>query len=70
MLSEKKTLPPEDETALLQQGPAFIREKRIGFVVVDRTRASPALEALVVQAFRLRQLETNDSLVLYAPESP
>jgi hypothetical protein len=68
MLSEKKTLTAEDEAALLQRGPAFIREKRIGFVVVDRTRASPAFEALVVKAFRLRQLETNDSFVLYSPE--
>ena len=55
-----------EEAALLQQGPAFIREKRIGFVVVDRTRTNPAFEALVVKAFQLRQVETNDPFVLYS----
>ena len=68
MLSEKRTLTPVEETALLQQGPTFIREKRIGFVVVDRTRTSPAFEALVVKAFHLRHVETNDPVVLYVPE--
>ena len=68
LLSEKKTLTADEEAALLQQGPAFIREKRIGFVVVDRSRASRAFENLVVKAFRLRQLETNDPVVLYVPE--
>ena len=47
---------------------SFIRERRIGFVVVDRTRTSPTFEALVVKAFRLRHIETNDSFVLYSTE--
>ena len=68
MLSEKRTLAAADEAALLQQGPAFIRAYRIGFVIVDRTRTSPAFEALVVKAFQLRQIETNDAVVLYVPE--
>jgi hypothetical protein len=68
MLSEKRALSADDEVALLQQGLAFIRENRIGFVVVDRTRSSPAFEALVVKAFHLRHVETNDSVVLYVPE--
>ena len=66
MLSEKRTLTADEEAALLQQGPAFIREKHISFVVVDRTRTSPAFEALVVKAFQLRLIETNDSFVLYS----
>jgi hypothetical protein len=70
MLSEKRTLTAVEETALLQQGPAFIREKHIGFVVVDRTRTSPAFEALVVKAFQLRLVETNDPFVLYSPAGP
>ena len=68
MLSEKRTLSTDEEAALLQQGPAFIRENRIGFVVVDRTRTSPAFEALVVKAFHLRHVETNASVLLYVPE--
>jgi hypothetical protein len=68
ILSEKRTLTADEEAALLQQGPTFIREKRIGFVVVDRTRTSSAFEALVVKAFHLRHVETNDSVLLYVPE--
>lgn len=68
MLSEKRALAAEEEAALLRQGPAFIREKRIGFVVVDRTRTSPAFESLVVKAFGLRHLETDDTFVLYSTD--
>ena len=69
-LSEKKALSTDAETALLQQGPAFVREKRIGFVVVNRDRTTPAAEALVARAFQLRHVETNDSFVLYATDAP
>ena len=68
ILSEKRTLTADEEAALLQQGPAFVREKRVGFVVVDRIRTSQSFEALVVKAFHLRHVETNESVVLYVPE--
>lgn len=66
LLSEKRTLVADDEAALRQQGPAFIRTNRIGFVVVDRNRASSAFESLVTEAFQLRHVETNGSFVLYS----
>jgi hypothetical protein len=65
MLSEKRTLTEDERAALLEQGPAFIRDKRIGFVVIDRTRTSPDVEALVTHALHLRHVETNGSFVLY-----
>ncbi|HVG71208.1 MAG TPA: hypothetical protein VM819_09870 [Vicinamibacterales bacterium] len=65
-LSEKRALTAHEEAALVRHGPAFIRDKRIGFVVVDRTRTSPVFEALVTQAFGLRHVETNGSFVLYS----
>ena len=68
MLSERRTLMPDEEAALMQEGPAFIRANRIGFVVVDRTRASATFEALVMKAFHLRRVETNDSFVLYSTD--
>jgi len=68
LLSEKKTLNAGEQAALVQQGPEFIRRNRIGFVVVDRARASQAFEALVVEAFRLRQVETDGAFVLYSTE--
>ena len=43
-------------------------ENRIGFVVVYRDRASAAFEALVVKALRLRHVETNGTVVLYATD--
>jgi hypothetical protein len=66
MLSEKRTLTEDERAALLEQGPAFIRDKRIGFVVIDRTRTSPDVEALVTHALHLRHVETNGSFVLYS----
>ena len=66
MLSEKRPLTAGEEAGLVEHGPAFIRKNRIGFVVVDRTRTSPAFEALAVRAFQLRHIETNDSFVLYS----
>jgi hypothetical protein len=66
VLSEKRTLTADEEAALLEQGPTFIRENRVGFVVVDRTRTGMSFEALVVKAFHLRHVETNDSFVLYS----
>jgi hypothetical protein len=65
-LSEKQALTADEETALMQQGLAFAAEKRIGFVVVDRTRTSPIFEMLVVRAFHLREVETNGAFVLYS----
>ena len=67
--SKRRPLTADEEGALLRSGPAFIRDNRIGFVVVDRMRTTPAFEALVVKAFQLRHVETNDSVVLYSPEA-
>lgn len=66
MLSEQRSLTEHERAALLQQGPAFIRDKRIGFVMVDRSRTRPDVEALLTHAFHLRHVETNGSFVLYS----
>ena len=70
LLSERKTLTADEQAALVQQGPEFIRRNLIGFVVVDRARASQAFETLVVEAFRLRHMETNGTIVLYSTDAP
>jgi hypothetical protein len=66
VLSEKRTLAAEDEAAFVEQAPAFVREQHIGFVIVDRTRTNPAVEALLSRAFQLHHIETNGSFVLYS----
>ncbi len=68
ILSEKGRLLPADETAMLDAAPDFLRNNHIGFVVIDRDRTDSAFEALVIKAFRLRHLETNDSLSLFATD--
>jgi hypothetical protein len=66
ILSEKGQLQPPDETAMLDAAPDFLRHNRIGFVVIDHDRTDTAFEALVIKAFRLRHIETNGSLSLFA----
>ena len=68
ILSEKGRLQPADETAMLDAAPDFLRRNRIGFVVIDRDRTDATFEALVIKAFRLRHLETNGSLSLFATD--
>ena len=69
-LSERRELTADAEAALMQLGPAFVRENRIGFVVVNRTRTSAAAEALVARAFELRHVEADGSFVLYSTDGP
>jgi hypothetical protein len=68
ILSEKGRLLPADETAMLDAAPDFLRNNHIGFVVIDRDRTDTAFEALVIKAFRLRHVETNGSLSLFATD--
>ena len=53
VLSEGGTLPPSREAALIERSPAFIRDARIGFVVLDRSRAPEALRTFALRAFGL-----------------
>jgi hypothetical protein len=68
-MSENTPLTPQQEADLLTRGPAFIRAGNIGFVVIDRDRASNELAGMAIKAFRLRHVETNGALSLYVPES-
>jgi hypothetical protein len=68
ILSEKGRLQRADETAMLDAAPDFLRHNRIGFVVIDHDRTDAAFEELVIKAFRLRHIETNGSLSLFATE--
>jgi hypothetical protein len=67
-LSENKDLTATQEAALMRGGPAFIRGAKIGFVVIDRGYIPLEFQGLVIKAFRLRHIETNGALSLYAPD--
>jgi hypothetical protein len=68
ILSENRRLRAGDETALLDAAPDFLRKNHIGFVVIDHERTNPTFQGLVIKAFRLRHIETNESLSLFATD--
>jgi hypothetical protein len=67
ILSERKPLPADAMVRALDASPAFIADERIGFVVIDRARASDALRSFAVRAFRLEHLVSEGELELFRP---
>jgi hypothetical protein len=66
ILSEGRRPRAADEAAMLEAAPEFVRTNHIGFVVIDHERANPTFQGLVIKAFRLRHIETNGSMSLFA----
>jgi hypothetical protein len=66
-LSEGGTLDLAQQRAVLEQAPAFIRQARIGFVVLDRTRSSPQLRDFAVRVLRLHRIDGEGAYDLYTP---
>jgi hypothetical protein len=65
LLSENRPLPPELASTVRQRAPAFLHEKRVNYVVIDRARSSAALASLAVDALRLDFVEAEGGLELY-----
>jgi hypothetical protein len=62
-LSEMRRIEPAKEQALISQGPKFLRDSHIGFVVVDRNRATNDLTRFAIRALSLRRsTETHSSI--------
>jgi hypothetical protein len=55
--------------ALVPHGPAFVREARIAYVVIDRDRTSGRLLEFARRAFRLEPVDQERGLELYRPLS-
>jgi hypothetical protein len=51
----------------VRRGRAFVRRANLGYVVIDRDRASDALVDFAIRAFDLELLERNGALELYRP---
>jgi hypothetical protein len=66
-LSEGRMIDPSLERSLLQQGPSFAARARIGFVVIDRNRASTALRTFAIRVLRLELVESDGTFELYRP---
>jgi hypothetical protein len=66
-MSEGKELSAARRAALKIRGDAFVERAKLGYVVVNRRRASPELEAFAVDLFGLERIGESDGRVLYRP---
>jgi hypothetical protein len=69
-LSDGGKLPAARREMLIADGPMFVQDARIGFVIMDRARTSPALVEFATEAFDLEYLEADGGLELYRPRVP
>ena len=67
VLSEGGELPGDTTTQLIETGPVWTAESRIGFVVIDRARSTEVLRDFAIRALRLEHVETEGDLELYRP---
>jgi hypothetical protein len=67
LLSEHQPVPSELDEAAARSGAQFVRAARIGYVVVDRSRASSELEAFAARVLNLEKIGQSDQRVLYRP---
>jgi hypothetical protein len=68
-LSEGGELPEDVISALLEQGPSFIRDANIAYVVIDCDRAPKQLRDFARRAFRLEYIAGEGRLELYRPSA-
>ncbi len=66
-LSEKHQLEPGLDAQLMPLGPSFASSRRIGFVVIDRDRASSALRDFAIRTFGLQLVDADGTFELYRP---
>jgi hypothetical protein len=66
-LSEGKTVSEADLDRAFERGPAFVEAARVGYVVVDRTRASQNLVDVATKALELEKIGEAGARVLYRP---
>jgi hypothetical protein len=66
--SEGRSLARAEEDLARQTAKDFLREARIGWVIVDMNRASPALVQFAVETLRLTRLSQTGAFALYVPE--
>ena len=66
-LSEGGSLRSEEFPALDQHVPSFLDRARLGYVVIDRSRASPELVTTVTRLLRLTYIAADGPYELYRP---
>lgn len=66
-LSEQTPLSPAQREKALASGDRFVERARLGFVMVDDRKATPALRAFAMELFRLQHVSSADGYSLYVP---
>ena len=66
-LSEGRTVPQAQLDEAAARGAAFVRAANIGYVVIDRTRASPALADAAITILGLEKIGQSGARELYRP---
>jgi hypothetical protein len=69
-LSEGKPISEADLAAALRRGPAFVEAARVGYVVVDRSRASDDLVDVATRVLDLEKIGEAGARELYRPRGP
>jgi len=69
-LSEGRALTADQDAAARGRADEFLRRIRLGYVVVDETRASPALVGFATDLFGLTPVSREGPLALYVPRVP
>jgi len=69
-LSEGQALTSEQDAAAHDRADEFLRRSRLGYVVIDETRASPALIAFASDLLGLTLVSREGPLTLYVPRIP
>ena len=70
LLSEGGVYTPPPPDVLRLRGESFVKRVRLGYVVVERARASPALVQYAVTAFALERLGGDAAFDLYRTAVP
>jgi hypothetical protein len=66
-LSEGREVSAEARRSLRLVAPSFVRASRLGYVVVDRSRASPSLAAFAIETLDLEKIGVSGGRELYRP---
>jgi hypothetical protein len=67
-LSERAPLDASVQAVLDERGDRLIKDANVGYVVVDERFVAADRVQMVIQAFRLREVQRDGHLALYAPE--
>ncbi len=70
LLSEGRRVPPFLAQLAASHAPGFVERARLGYVVIDKTRASPEIVAFATRVLNLERIAGGATRDLYRPRPP